>query len=80
VALSAPGDGGGGSLIASMISEIEEELKEISRKVHPPACGVEIDHIRWQVEFGIAGLVKEREAAEPKGAQEREVADYLPGE
>jgi hypothetical protein len=74
------GDDGGGSLIASMISEIEEELKEISRKVHSPACEVEIDHIRRQVEFGIAGLVKEREAAEPKEAQEREVAGYLPGE
>ena len=74
------GDDGGGSLIAGMIFEIEEELKEISRKFHPPACEGEIDHIRRQVEFGIADLVKVRQEAEREEAQDRAVAGYSPGE
>jgi hypothetical protein len=72
------GDDGGGSLIASMIFEIEEELKEISRKFHPPAC--EIDHIRRQVEFGIADLVKVRQEAEREETQDHAVAGYSAGE
>jgi hypothetical protein len=74
------GDDGGGSLIASMIFEIEEELKEISRKFHPPACEGDIDHIRRQVEFSIAGLLKEREEAEREEAQERVAARDFSGE
>jgi hypothetical protein len=74
------GDDGGGSLIASMIFEIEEELKEISRKFHPPACEEDIDHIRRQVEFSIAGLLKEREKVEREEAQERVVAHHFLGE
>jgi hypothetical protein len=74
------GDDGGGSLIASMIFEIEEELKEISRTFHQPACQGEMDHIRRQVEFGIADLVKERQVAEHEEAQDRAVAGYSPGE
>ncbi len=73
------GEDGAGSLIASMIFEIEEELKEITRKFYPPACDEEIDHIRRQVELGIANLVEERQAAEREEAPNRSVVGYLRG-
>ena len=52
-----------------MILEIEQELKQISRKLCTPSCGGEIDYIRRQVEVGIADLIKERQEA---GAEEAE--------
>jgi hypothetical protein len=64
---------GGGTLIANMIFEVEEELKETSSKLHA-ACETEIGHIRRQVELGIAGLIRDRKAAEPKQVDEQEAA------
>jgi hypothetical protein len=52
---------GGGKLIASMILEIEQDLKQISGKLCAPSCEGEIDYIRRQVEVGIADLIKERQ-------------------
>jgi hypothetical protein len=74
------GEDGGGSLIASMIFEIEEELEEINRNFHPPACEEEIDHIRRQVEVGIADLVRQRQEAEREEIRDCAVAGYSPGE
>jgi hypothetical protein len=54
-------DDGGGKLIASMILEIEQDLKQISGKLCSPSCEGEIDYIRRQVEVGIADLIKERQ-------------------
>ena len=56
-------DDGSGKLIASMIFEIEQELKQISERLFSPSCEGEIDHIRRQVEVGIADLIKERQKA-----------------
>ena len=52
---------GGGKLIAGMILEIEQELKQISGKLCTPPYEAEIDYIRRQVEVGIADLIKERQ-------------------
>ena len=56
-------DDGGGKLIANMILEIEQDLKQISGKLCSPSCEGEIDYIRRQVEVGIADLIKERQKA-----------------
>jgi hypothetical protein len=58
-----PSDDGSGKLIANMILEIEQELKQISSKLCSPSCEGEIDYIRRQVEVGIADLIKERQEA-----------------
>jgi hypothetical protein len=68
-------DDGGGKLIASMIFEIEQELKQISGKLCTPSSEGELDYIRRQVEFGIADLIKERQEA--KGEETRD--DLAPG-
>ena len=57
---------GGGKLIASMILEIEQDLKQISGKLCSPSCEGEIDYIRRQVEVGIADLIKERQGGKPE--------------
>jgi len=57
---------GSGKLIASMILEIEQELKQISGKLCSPPCQGEIDYIRRQVEVGIADLIKERQGDKPE--------------
>jgi hypothetical protein len=59
-------DDGSGKLIASMILEIEQDLKQISGKLCSPSCEGEIDYIRRQVEVGIADLIKERQEARPE--------------
>jgi len=61
----ASGDGGG-KLIANMILEIEQDLKQISGKLCSPSCEGEIDYIRRQVEVGIADLIKERQGGKPE--------------
>jgi hypothetical protein len=63
-------DDGGGKLIASMIFEIEQELKQISGKLCTPSCEGEIDYIRRQVEVGIADLIKERQEAKQDEAED----------
>lgn len=68
-----PSDDGGGSLIANMIFEVEEELNEISRKLAMP-CETGVDHIRQQVEHGIAGLIRQRESGELKDEFEQGTA------
>jgi hypothetical protein len=65
-------DDGGGKLIARMIFEIEEDLKEISAKLCTPSSERELDYIRRQVEFGIADLIKERQEA--KGEEKDDLA------
>ena len=62
-------DDGGGKLIASMILEIELELKHISAKLCAPSCEGEIDNIRRQVEVDIADLIKDRHEARPEEAE-----------
>ena len=59
-------DDGGGKLIANMILEIEQDLKQISGKLCSPSCEGEIDYIRRQVEVGIADLIKERQGGKPE--------------
>ena len=59
-------DDGGGKLIANMILEIEQDLKQISGKLCSPPCEGEIDYIRRQVEVGIADLIKERQGGKPE--------------
>ena len=59
-------DDGSGKLIASMILEIEQDLKQISGKLRSPSCEGEIDYIRRQVEVGIADLIKERQGDKPE--------------
>jgi hypothetical protein len=67
--------GDDGALIADLIFEIEEELKEIARQLYPPACEEGIEHIRRQVELGIANLVEERQAAEREESRDFSITD-----
>jgi hypothetical protein len=69
--------GDDGAIIASLIFEIEEELKEITRRLYPPACEEGMEHIRRQVELGIVNLVEERQAAEREESRDVSVIDYL---
>jgi hypothetical protein len=57
---------GSGKLIAGMILEIEQDLRQISGKLCSPPCEGEIDYIRRQVEVGNADLIKERQGGKPE--------------
>jgi hypothetical protein len=63
-------DDGSGKLIASMIFEIEQELKQISGKLRTPSYEGEIDYIKRQVEVGIADLIRERQGGKPEEEEE----------
>jgi hypothetical protein len=69
--------GDDGALIAGLISEIEGELKEITRQLCPPECEDGMEHIRRQVELGVANLVEERQTAEREEQRELSISDYL---